>query len=212
MIIQCNNVNKSYAFTPILTGFNLDLKVGESLAIVGKSGCGKSTLLNILAGIDRVDSGELSVCSQDLIGLDEKKLSKFRLNNIGFIYQLHHLLVDFNAIENIMMPLLIKGFSKQEAHKKASDILQDIGLINRKEHFINQLSGGERQRVAIARAIVGKPKLVLADEPTGNLDAVNANKSIDLLLDLKDKYNSSLLIVTHDEGIAKRVGNTLSLV
>ena len=211
-MIKVQNLLKKYDKTPILTDFNLTLDLGESLAITGESGCGKSTLLNILGGLDSFDDGEVIVCKHNLGKLNADKLGDFRAKNLGFIYQFHHLLLDFTALENVALPLLINNIDTKQAHKSAFLILAKVGLIGKENNFPAQLSGGERQRVAIARALINKPKLILADEPTGNLDAKNAKKCMDLLLQLQQENNASLIIVTHDENIAKKTDNAINLM
>jgi lipoprotein-releasing system ATP-binding protein len=185
--------------------------MGESVAILGQSGCGKSTLLNILGGIDKPSYGIVKIDGVDLSAISEEKLTKIRSERLGYVYQFHHLLKDFSAIENTAMPLLIKGTNRGAAIEEAKNILSTIGLENRLNHLPSELSGGERQRVAIARAIINKPSCVLADEPTGNLDAKNALSTLEMLINLNQAQNSSLVIVTHDEKIAQKMSTVLVL-
>jgi lipoprotein-releasing system ATP-binding protein len=214
-IIQCNNLGYSYhdgdREMPILNNLNFEIYEGESVAILGQSGCGKSTLLNLLGGIDTPSTGEVIINNTSLSTLDEESVTNLRSSQLGFVYQFHHLLKDFSALENIAMPLLIESFDKKIAFEKATKIVQKIGLEHRTNHLPSELSGGERQRVAIARAIIKNPNCLLADEPTGNLDAINALSVLDLLISLNQKQNSSLVIVTHDEIIAKKMHRVLIL-
>jgi lipoprotein-releasing system ATP-binding protein len=214
-IIECKNLSYSYhdgdRETPILVNLNLEVSMGESVAILGQSGCGKSTLLNILGGIDKPSYGIVKIDGVDLSAISEEKLTKIRSERLGYVYQFHHLLKDFSAIENTAMPLLIKGTNRGAAIEEAKNILSTIGLENRLNHLPSELSGGERQRVAIARAIINKPSCVLADEPTGNLDATNALSTLEMLINLNQAQNSSLVIVTHDEKIAQKMSTVLVL-
>ncbi|HIL43257.1 MAG TPA: ATP-binding cassette domain-containing protein [Gammaproteobacteria bacterium] len=214
-IIECKNLSYSYhdgdRETPILVNLNLEVSMGESVAILGQSGCGKSTLLNILGGIDKPSYGIVKIDGVDLSAISEEKLTKIRSERLGYVYQFHHLLKDFSAIENTAMPLLIKGTNRGAAIEEAKNILSTIGLENRLNHLPSELSGGERQRVAIARAIINKPSCVLADEPTGNLDAKNALSTLEMLINLNQAQNSSLVIVTHDEKIAQKMSTVLVL-
>ena len=214
-VIKCKNIRYSYhdgdRETPILSNLNFEVSQGESIAILGQSGCGKSTLLNLIGGIDKPSSGEVYIGNNDLATLNEEKITELRAKSLGFIYQFHHLLKDFSAIENIAMPLLIQGINKETCIKKASQITKTIGLEHRENHLPSELSGGERQRVAIARAIISNPSCLLADEPTGNLDAKNASSVLELLINLNQQHGSSLIIVTHDEKIATKMDRVLVL-
>jgi len=214
-VIKCKNIRYSYhdgdRETPILSNLNFEVSQGESIAILGQSGCGKSTLLNLIGGIDKPSSGEVYIGNNDLATLNEEKITELRAKSLGFIYQFHHLLKDFSAIENIAMPLLIQGINKETCIKKASQITKTIGLEHRENHLPSELSGGERQRVAIARAIISNPSCLLADEPTGNLDAKNASSVLELLINLNQQHGSSLIIVTHDEKIATKMDRILVL-
>ena len=214
-VIKCKNIGYSYhdgdRETPILSNLNFEVSQGESIAILGQSGCGKSTLLNLIGGIDKPSSGEVYIGNNDLATLNEEKITELRAKSLGFVYQFHHLLKDFSAIENIAMPLLIQGINKETCIKKASQITKTIGLEHRENHLPSELSGGERQRVAIARAIISNPSCLLADEPTGNLDAKNASSVLELLINLNQQHGSSLIIVTHDEKIATKMDRVLVL-
>lgn len=212
-LISCQRINYQYRdgkhHTQVIKDLNLDVAAGESIAILGQSGCGKSTLLNLLGGIDRPDSGQIKINNTDINALDEQEKSEFRSKNLSFIYQFHHLLKDFSALKNIMMPLLIQ--SDPDAEQKAMKILNKVGLESRANHLPSELSGGERQRVAIARALITQPKCLLADEPTGNLDGKNAQEILDLMMTLNQTHNNSLIVVTHDEKIAARMQRVLVL-
>lgn len=209
-ILEVRNVHKLYKTEgeclEVLQDISFDLKGGESLIITGESGCGKSTLLNIIGGLDSATSGKISSCGYDITGMNEADLTDYRKKSIGFIFQFHYLLKDFTALENLMLPLLINGESKKVAKEHALKLIDDVGLYNRKKHFPSQLSGGERQRVAIARALANRPKIILADEPTGNLDERNSKLVQTLLFKLVEDYNKSLILVTHDATI-KDKGN-----
>lgn len=194
-----------------LHNVNFTLERGESLAIVGRSGAGKSTLLNLIGGLDRPDSGEVFLENQNLYELKEKSEAQFRQKNLGFIFQFHHLLKDFNVLENIMMPLLLQGYDPSKARKRALDFLQRVGLQGKEKRYPQEVSGGEQQRVAIARALIHHPKLVLADEPTGNLDEKNARMVFDLLCELNHDLKATLIIVTHSEEFAKKLKRCLRL-
>ncbi|MDU0114693.1 lipoprotein-releasing ABC transporter ATP-binding protein LolD [Psychrosphaera aquimarina] len=222
-LVECQNVIKQYAdvldakskdpalMTQVLKGINLDIRQGEQIAILGQSGSGKSTLLHILGMLDEPTSGVVKILGQDITGLNEIQRAQFRNENMGFIYQFHHLLMEFSALENVAMPLLIKGVSNQEANKEAAKLLELVGLSHRLNHNPAQLSGGERQRVAIARALVNKPKLVLADEPTGNLDKQNAEQIFKLFMQLNQELGTSLVVVTHDLELAARFSRVIKL-
>lgn len=209
-ILEVKNVHKLYKTEgeslEVLQDISFELKSGESLIITGESGCGKSTLLNIIGGLDSATSGEIISCGYNITGMSEAHLTDYRKKSIGFIFQFHYLLKDFSALENLMLPLLINGESKKNAKEHALKLIDDVGLFNRKTHFPSQLSGGERQRVAIARALANSPKIILADEPTGNLDERNSKLIQELLFKLVEEYNKSLILVTHDATI-KDKGN-----
>jgi lipoprotein-releasing system ATP-binding protein len=195
----------------ILKGVSLTLRRGETAAVTGRSGSGKSTLLNILGGLDRGDAGSVSVGGLDLGGLSESALSSYRRNQVGFIFQFHYLLKDFTALENVMLPAYIAGMKKKKALDRAGLLLEDLGLGERAGHYPSQLSGGERQRVAVARSLVNDPDLVLADEPTGNLDPDNSALVAELLYGSARKWGKTLVVVTHDEKVAARAETRYTL-
>ena len=214
-IIECRSLCFSYTEgnnqTSILSNLRLDVKSGESIAILGPSGCGKSTLLNLIAGLDTPSSGDVLINNSNITKLNEQDRTELRANTFGFVYQFHHLLNDFSSVYNVAMPLLIKGVDKESAVAQSEKLLTRVGLENRLNHKPSELSGGERQRVAIARAMVVEPDCLLADEPTGNLDAKNAKDVLELILELNENNTSSLVIVTHDQNIAKTMNRTLTL-
>jgi len=185
--------------------------LGESIAILGQSGCGKSTLLNLLGGMSQPSAGKVLLNNVDLAQLDEEHTTLLRAEHLGFVYQFHHLLKDFSALDNVAMPLLIRDNDKQSANKQASELLSNIGLQNKLNHRPSELSGGERQRVAIARALITNPSCLLADEPTGNLDAKNAADVLALMVELNQAQNSALVMVTHDQMIAQKMQRVLVL-
>lgn len=196
----------------ILQGVNIDVFAGETLAILGASGSGKSTLLHCLGTLDKPDSGEIIFNDNDLLALSKTQQAKFRNKELGFVYQFHHLLPEFSATENVAMPKLIAGIGKKEAFKSAHQLLERVGLSHRLNHKPQQLSGGERQRVAIARAMVNQPSIIMADEPTGNLDSDASNEILSLINDINNTDNTSFIIVTHDHKLAEKMDRTLTLV
>ena len=214
-MIKCQDLDYSYhdgkIKTSVLSSLNLNIGKGESIAILGQSGCGKSTLLNLLGGIDKPTQGKVWLDNIDLTTLTEEKITQLRAQHLGFVYQFHHLLKDFSALDNVAMPLLIRGDNKQAALLAASELLSTIGLKDRFDHRPAELSGGERQRVAIARALITQPSCLLADEPTGNLDAKNAADVLSLMIELNQAQNSALVMVTHDEKIAQKMQRILVL-
>lgn len=213
VIIQCKNVSKSYQdgqlHVDVLHTLNLEIRAGDSISIIGASGSGKSTLLHLLGGLDMPSSGSICLMGHNLQELNQTKLSHLRNQTLGFVYQFHHLLAEFTALENVMIPLLISKIPKPQAIEQASHLLTKVGLENRLNHRPAELSGGERQRAAIARALVKSPKCLLADEPTGNLDRKNAIRALDLMLELKNELDTALVVVTHDDELAERFQRTL---
>jgi lipoprotein-releasing system ATP-binding protein len=214
-IIECRSLSFSYIDgnnqTSVLNNLNFEVELGDSIAILGQSGCGKSTLLNLIAGLDSPSEGDVLINNINIAKLNEKDRTELRSNNFGFVYQFHHLLNDFSSIYNVALPLLIRGDNKESAILNSKKILTKIGLENRLNHNPSELSGGERQRVAIARAMVTEPACILADEPTGNLDAKNAKDVLELILELNENNTTSLLIVTHDLSIANKMNRKLTL-
>jgi len=201
-MLKARSIHKSYGQLQILKGVDLDVEKGEIVTIVGASGAGKSSLLNILGTLDKPDSGQLFINDIQLNQLSNKNLSDFRNRKIGFIFQFHHLLAEFDALENVCIPAFIAGVSKTEAEKKAKDLLQLLGLGERLNHKPNELSGGEQQRVAVARALINSPALIFADEPSGNLDSANALELHQLFIKLRKEFNQTFVIVTHNEDLA----------
>jgi lipoprotein-releasing system ATP-binding protein len=195
----------------VLNNINFTLDHAETTAIIGSSGSGKTTLLNILGGLDKPSSGQVLLNDLDVHQLSEKKRCTVRNQHFGFIYQFHHLLPEFTALENVAMPLLIDGISIDQATERATKVLDDVGLLKRQHHKPSELSGGERQRAAIARALIHQPDCILADEPTGNLDRKNAEQAIDLIINLNKEYKTSLVIVTHDLKIAELMDTVYTL-
>ena len=197
------NLYKRYGSLEVLRGVNLEISKGEVVAIVGPSGCGKSTLLHILGSLDKADMGEIVINNTGLSLLSGNKLAAFRNKHIGFVFQFHHLLPEFTALENVCIPGWLAGRSKNEVREKAEGLLKILGLVNRNENKPNQLSGGEQQRVAVARALINNPDIVFADEPTGNLDSANAQELHELFFDLRKQFNQTFLIVTHNEELSQ---------
>jgi len=202
-MISGNNIHKKYGSLEVLKGVDISVKKGEVASIVGPSGSGKSTLLHILGTLDKADSGTVSMNNTVISLLTGKKLAEFRNRHIGFVFQFHHLLPEFNAWENVSIPGWLADRKKAEVKEEAIQLLNMLGLSGRLENKPNELSGGEQQRVAVARALINKPDIVMADEPTGNLDSTNAKELHQLFFDLRDKFNQTFLIVTHNEELAQ---------
>jgi lipoprotein-releasing system ATP-binding protein len=215
-LLEVRDLRKSYqrdvSRIDVLNGINLTIQEGDTIALVGASGAGKSTLLHIMGTLDRPTSGNVFFRGKDVFRLAESSLATFRNRSIGFVFQFHHLLPEFTALENVMMPALISGVAKEEARKSACSFLEDVGLGHRLQHKPGELSGGEQQRVAIARALVLSPAMLLADEPTGNLDTKTSEEVHELLAAIQRKTGLSLIIVTHNERLAARMGKTIRLV
>ncbi len=210
-MIKVTNIKKSFDNLRVLKGINIDVKKGEIVSVVGPSGAGKTTLLQIIGTLSTPDSGELLINGTNVNSLSQKLLSKFRNENIGFVFQFHHLLPEFTAIENICMPAFIKGISKKEASKKAMELLDFLNLTNRAEHKPAEMSGGEQQRVAVARALINKPAIVLADEPSGNLDTKNKKDLHNLFFTLREKFNQTFVIITHNNELAEMSDRIIKL-
>lgn len=203
-MIQLQNITKSFGKLQVLKGIDLQIPQGKLYSIVGPSGAGKTTLLQIMGTLSKPDSGHLEIRKQAVFSLGEKKLAAFRNREIGFVFQFHYLLPEFTALENVCIPAFIAKKSKKEAEGRAKDLLQFLGLENRVTHKPAELSGGERQRVAVARALINDPAVILADEPSGNLDTKNREDLHDLFFQLRDQFNQTLVIVTHDEDFARQ--------
>jgi lipoprotein-releasing system ATP-binding protein len=201
-MIKAQNIQKSYENLKVLKGINLEIEKSEIVAITGASGAGKTTLLHILGTLDKPDNGTVEINGQVISGLNEKKLAAFRNKHIGFVFQFHHLLPEFTALENVCIPAFIAHISKKEAEKNAREILDFLGLSSRLSHKPSQLSGGEQQRVAVARALINKPDVILADEPSGNLDSANARELHKLFFDLRENFSQTFVIVTHNAEFA----------
>lgn len=205
------NISKSYGNVKVLEGLDIEINKNEIAAIVGKSGSGKSTLLHILGTLDSPDEGSISISDTNITSLDENELARFRNERIGFIFQFHHLLGEFTALENVCLPAFIGGNDPEQTMKRAKELLNYLGLGHRTSHKPNELSGGEQQRVAIARSLINNPDIVFADEPTGNLDDHTSEDLFELLLKLRKDYNQTFVLVTHSKDIAERCDRTLVL-
>ena len=202
-MIKVSNIHKRFGDLEVLRGVSLEVKEGEIVSIVGASGAGKTTLLQIIGTLLPADGGEVEIAGTKLFGLNEKHTAEFRNRHIGFVFQFHNLLPEFSALENVMMPALIGGAKRKEAKQRAMELLEAVGLSERAEHKPAQLSGGEQQRVAIARALINRPSVVLADEPTGNLDTHNRDEIQRLLFEVREKFGQTIVMVTHDERLAE---------
>jgi lipoprotein-releasing system ATP-binding protein len=208
-MIEAKNISKSFGKLQVLKGVNVSIKKGEIVSIVGSSGAGKTTLLQILSSLDKADAGSIEINNTLISDLRDKKLAQFRNKNIGFVFQFHHLLPEFTALENVCIPAFIAGTSKAEAEAKATELLNFLGLAERMHHKPSELSGGEQQRVAVARALINNPAVVFADEPSGNLDSATAKELHQLFFTLRDKFNQTFVIVTHNEELANMADRKL---
>ena len=211
-MIEVKNIFKSYGDLEVLKGVNLSVKASETVSIVGASGAGKTTLLQIIGTLDKADSGEIEINNTPLHSLNDKQLSTFRNESIGFVFQFHNLLSEFTALENICLPAFIKGTDRTNAEKQAQELLAILNLKNRAHHKPSELSGGEQQRVAVARALINNPSVLLADEPSGNLDSKNADELHQLLLNLNKEMGQSCIIVTHNTSFADMADRKLTMV
>ncbi len=210
-MIKAQNIQKSYGKLKVLKSIDLEINKGEIVSIVGASGAGKTTLLHILCTLDQPEEGKVVIDDVEVNLLNDKKLSKFRNKNIGFVFQFHHLLPEFTALENVCIPSFIGGTSKKEAEEKAVKLLDFLGLSERKDHKPSQLSGGEQQRVAVARALINNPTVILADEPSGNLDSASAKELHSLFFSLRDEFKQTFVIVTHNEELANMADRKLTI-
>lgn len=208
-MISANNIHYSYDNLKVLKGLDIHIKKGEFVGIIGNSGAGKTTLLQLIGTLDKVQKGTLLINNIDVNNLSENKLAKFRNQEIGFVFQFHNLLSEFTALENICLPAYISGVSRKEAEKKGLELLKQLNLSNRSNHMPNELSGGEQQRVAVARALINSPSIILADEPSGNLDSNNAEELHQLLLKLNKENSQTIVVITHNKKLAKLADRTL---
>jgi lipoprotein-releasing system ATP-binding protein len=210
-LIEASGVTKKYGTLEVLKGIDLEISASEIVSIVGASGAGKTTLLQILGTLDQPDAGEVVINGTNVFNLKDKDVSDFRNRSIGFVFQFHQLLPEFTAIENVCLPAFIKGLTRKEAEAKAKKLLQFLNVENRANHKPNQLSGGEQQRVAVARSLINEPKVVFADEPSGNLDTKNASELHKLFFDLRDELGQTFVIVTHNEELAELADRKLTI-
>ena len=211
-IITCSGIKKSYGPLQVLKGIDLEIQTGEVISVVGASGAGKTTLLTILGTLDRADEGKLMINNTEISSLSSKQLSAFRNKNIGFVFQFHHLLPEFTALENVCIPAFIGNTSRKEAESRATELLELLGLADRKTHKPSELSGGEQQRVAVARALINKPAVVFADEPSGNLDSATSKQLHELFFELRKELGQTFVIVTHNETLADMADRKLVMV
>jgi lipoprotein-releasing system ATP-binding protein len=210
-MLKVHGIFKKYGELEILKGIDLHVRAGEIVSIVGSSGAGKTTLLQILGTLDKADKGTVTISETNVSALSERKMAQFRNENIGFIFQFHQLLPEFSAVENVMLPALIRGDTKGEARIKAEKYLEILGLSDRADHQPQELSGGEQQRISVARALINQPKVIFADEPSGNLDSVNSEALHKLFFDLRDQFNHTFVIVTHNEMLANMADRKLKM-
>lgn len=210
-MIVANNIKKSFGQLQVLKGVDLSVEKGEIVSIVGKSGAGKTTLLQILGTLDKPDSGTISLAGTNILDLNDNKLSEFRNQHIGFVFQFHQLLPEFSALENVMMPALIAGIPNSKARCRGLELLEYLNLKDRASHKPNELSGGEKQRVAVARALMNKPDIIFADEPSGSLDSTNKQELHQLFFDLRKEFQQTFVIVTHDESLAQLSDRTIHM-
>lgn len=212
MILKAENIQKSYDDLSILKGIDLEINQNEIVSIIGASGAGKTTLLQILGTLDKPTEGSLNIAGTNPFTLNEKELSSFRNSALGFIFQFHQLLPEFTAFENIMLPALIKGINKKEAKEQALELLMKVGLENRAQHKPSELSGGEQQRVAVCRALINKPKIIFGDEPSGNLDTQSSRDLHELFFKLRDDFNQTFVLVTHNKELSAMADRALTMV
>ncbi len=211
-MIKLEGITKSFGDLQVLKGIDLEISKGEVVSIVGPSGAGKTTLLQIMGTLDKPDAGTINMNDLEISRMKDRDLAVFRNKHIGFVFQFHQLLPEFTALENVMIPAFIAGTSTKEATKRAKEILNFMGLTERSSHKPNELSGGEKQRVAVARALINNPSVILADEPSGSLDTHNKDELHQLFFDLRDKFEQTFVIVTHDEGLAKITDRTIHMI
>ncbi len=210
-IIKAKELYKSYGELPVLKGINLEIEKGEIVSIVGASGAGKTTLLHILGTLDKMDKGSIQISNKEVNKLNDKKLSAFRNQHIGFVFQFHHLLPEFTAIENICIPSYIQNMKRKQAEKKATELMEFLNVLHRKDHKPSELSGGEQQRIAVARALMNNPEVVMADEPSGNLDSKNSKELHQLFFRLRDTFQQTFIIVTHNAELADMADRKLTI-